>query len=108
VRIISNGEYQLAMVSVSGWDKMETVESEGLHPMSLKSGVINVSDTYLPQKNHQKIFCTLMLWKKANEHWTTDELVPVLKVNILENSNAVRVTFTDRTTKVVQFSDPVK
>ena len=108
VRIISNGVYQLALVSVSGWEKMETVQSKGLHPESLTSEVLNVSDTYFPGKNHQKIYCTLMLWKKAGESWTNDELVPIQKISIAEKENSVRVTFADKTKKVITFDDSVK
>jgi len=107
VRIISNGEYQLAMVSVSGWGKMETVESEGLHPMSFKSEVINVSDTYLPGKNHQKIYCTLMMWKKAGVAWSNDELVPVQKIHYSEKGNSVEVTFDDHKKKEIKFENQV-
>ena len=107
VRIISNGVYQLAMVSVSGWKKMETVHSNGLHPENLNSEVLNVSDTYFPGKNHQKIYCTLMLWKKAGESWTNDELVPIQKISISEKENLIRVTFADKTKKVIPFDDPV-
>jgi len=107
VRIVSNGVYQLAMVSVSGWKKMETVHSNGLHPESLNSEVLNVSDTYFPGKNHQKIYCTLMLWKKAGESWTNDELVPIQKISISEKENLIRVTFADKTKKVIPFDDTV-
>jgi len=107
VRIISNGVYQLAMVTVNGWEKMETVHSKGLHPESLTSEVLNVSDTYFPGKNHQKTYCTLMLWKKAGESWTDDELVPIHKISISEKENLVRVTFVDKSKKVFTFDDPV-
>jgi hypothetical protein len=108
VRILSNGIYQLAMVSVIGWEKMETIHTTGLHPMSKNSAVMNVTDHFLPGKNKQKIYCTLMTWKKAGEHWTNDELIPVVKVIYSENENSVKVIFTDKTTKIIHFDDPVK
>ena len=107
VRIISNGLYQLALVSVCGWEKMETIHSKGLHPESLNSEVLNVSDTYFPGKDRQKIYCTLMLWKKAGESWTTDELVPIQNISFFEKENSVRLTLADQTKKVIHFNDPL-
>jgi hypothetical protein len=101
VRIISNGVYQLAMVSLSGWSKTETVHSMGLHPMSDKSAVINVSDTFIPGKKGQKIYCNLMLWKKAGEAWSKDELVPIRRVKRSEKENSVSVYFKDGKKKVI-------
>lgn len=73
--IIDNGKYQLAMVTLSGWERAEVVHAKGLHPESNESAVINCSsDTKSAQSN---VYATLMLWKKSGEKWKNEELVPV-------------------------------
>ncbi len=93
VRIINNGEYQLAMVSLRGWNAMEFVRAKGLHPESEKSTVINATGKFIPGKKNQGIYATLMLWKKANESWTDDELVPVKGLKISRDKKTVVVEF---------------
>lgn len=101
VQIISNGVYQLAMVPITGWDKMQIVEAEGLNPVSNESAVINVSDTFSP--GQPVVYATLMLWKKAGEKWTDDELMPVKNIEASESGNSVTVSFVDGNKKVVKF-----
>ncbi len=75
VTVIDNGEYQLALVSVDGWQKNEIQFAKGLHPQSLESAVLNVAANVLPKKSNQT-FTTLMLWKKSGKQFTETELVP--------------------------------
>jgi len=75
VKIIDNGIYQLALVLLSGWDKMEVKYAENIHPEAKRSAVINVSATYT-KANKPKQYATLMLWKKSGEKWAEEELVP--------------------------------
>jgi hypothetical protein len=102
VQIISNGKYQLAMVSLKGWDEMNTIDTKGLHPQSENSAVINVAANFSPaQNNSPVIYATLMLWKKAGENWTDDELVPIKELTIKDNM--VRVIFKTGKTRTVEF-----
>ncbi|HJV77012.1 MAG TPA: DUF2264 domain-containing protein [Paludibacter sp.] len=103
VRIINNGVYQLAMVSLNGWEAMEFVHAKGLHPESDQSEVVNVSDKFTAGKTNQKIYVTLMLWKKAGEKWTNDELVPVKKIQFSTDKNDVTILFEGGERKVVSF-----
>lgn len=103
VRIINNGEYQLAMVSLHGWDAMEFVRAKGLHPVSEKSTVINATGKFIPGKKNQGIYASLMLWKKANESWTDDELVPVKGLKISRDKKTVVVKFRNGETKPLNF-----
>jgi len=103
VRIISNGEYQLAMVTLSGWDALETVHAQGLHPQSKESAVINATDKFTPGKKGQEIYISLMLWKKANEKWTDNELLPVKKFNYSKKENKVAIQFNSGEKKMVRF-----
>jgi len=103
VRIMSNGVYQLAMINLSGWDTMETVHTKGLNPQSNESAVLNVHDEFKPGKKGQNIYITLMLWKKAGEKWTNDELVPTKKINYSDKENKVTVPFINGDQKVVSF-----
>jgi len=77
VVIIDNGEYQLAMVAIKGWEKLEAKSTEDVHPVSKKSKVINVEGQI---GKEEKVFVTLMLWKKSGEKWKDEELMPVKKL----------------------------
>jgi len=103
VRIISNGVYQLAMVSLEEWKSMEFVHAKGLHPESEISEVINVADNFSAGKTNPKIYSTLMLWKKAGEKWTNDELVPVKKIQYDAAKNNATILFSNGEKKVVSF-----
>lgn len=103
VQIISNGRYQLALVSLNGWDSVETLDTIDLHPASKHSAVINVSDKFKPENKKRTLYTTLMLWKNANEKWTDDELVPVKKIKISKNGDSVTIAFTDGSRKVVRY-----
>jgi len=102
-QIIDNGQYQLAMVPLNGWHSMEVVSRSGLHPQSENSKVINVFDSYRPNEGDSKIYITLMLWKMTGESWTTDELLPVRKINILKDGNVIEVTFYNGVRRFVDF-----
>jgi hypothetical protein len=100
VRIIDNGTYQLAMVSLSGWDDMKTIATKGVHPESNESAVINVSDNYSPGKD--SIYGTLMLWKRSGEKWDRKELVPIKKIRSSKDGK-LAISFFHERSKVVKF-----
>ncbi|GGF14093.1 DUF2264 domain-containing protein [Hymenobacter cavernae] len=101
VQLISNGTYQLALVPLSGWETAEAVDAKGLHPASNASTVLDAAATFVPGK--EPIYATLMLWKKAGQKWTDDELVPVKKLAYSAQNNSVQVDFADGSKKIVQF-----
>lgn len=105
VQIIDNGVYQLALVSLKGWDRMETIDSEGLHPVANKSAVINVSDVFVPGKENESLYATLMLWKKSGGRWKNSELVPVKKLTYSAQSNQVEIFFTGGGKKSLSFGN---
>jgi len=101
VQLIDNGTYQLAMVALSGWDKLETLTTTGLNPVKPESAVINAVAQFSPgQPTH---YATLMLWKKAGQAWTDDELMPVKKIAPAADGS-ISVTFANgsRTTVNVE------
>jgi hypothetical protein len=104
VRIINNGVYQLALISLKGWKNMETLQTKGLHPQSERSSVMNLSNQLLPDTKNQTIYVTLMLWKKAGETWTDDELVPIKKIQYSEAENDATILFVGGERKVVSFN----
>lgn len=93
VTIIDNGAYQLALVSLNGWQKNEVMQANGLHPQSNESAVINVAAT-IPPHQKQQVLATLMLWKKSGEKWTNEELLPVNKVSVTTNTVSIQITST--------------
>jgi hypothetical protein len=79
VRIIDNGTYQLALVSLSGLDQVEAVDASGLHPAAKTSTVLNALGTTAPAAQ-PKLYATLLLWKKSGAAFTDTELLPVQQV----------------------------
>lgn len=102
VRIISNGEYQLAMISYKGWKGMEVVNASGLHPESDKSAVIDVYARFIPGQKGDT-YITLMLWKKANEFWSNEELNPVKRIFESDHDRTIKVIFKSGEVKTVTF-----
>lgn len=100
---MDNGEYQLGMIPLNKWGKLEYVKSTGLHPQSNASVVMNVSDVLETDKAGEKIYVTLQLWKKSGKNWTANELSPLKKVVVSEDRKSVEITFADKSRKVIRF-----
>ena len=97
--ILNNGEYRLAMIPLAGWDTTLVMQPEGLHPISHRCGLImNESKV-----NTEKIFATLLLWKKGKKTFTKKELTPVKSIQISEDNNTIDIIFADRSVKQVKF-----
>lgn len=98
-RIISNGEYQLALIPLHGWNRTEVEYPIGLNPVSSKCGVI-MAENYV---NDEAVFVTLMLWKKGNKKFSQKELTPVKDVKVSNDLKTVDITFADKTQKTITF-----
>ncbi len=103
VTIIDNGEYQLAMVPVLGWSATEVVSATGLHPVSNRSKVIVATGEFDPKVNSNRIYATLMLWKKSGEKWSNKELMPLKRISPSSDGSAIDILFVDGTAKHVVF-----
>ena len=97
--IISNGEYSLAMVNLTNWDKTEVLHPEGIHPVTYKCGLIQ-NEKHI---QNEEVMVTLMLWKKGDKQFSKKELTPVKSVKIADDRNSVIVTFADKSVKTVKF-----
>jgi len=102
-QIIDNGKYQLALIVLSGWDKVEVMKAKGLNPVAEGSAVINVADNFNPASNDSKFYSTLMLWKKSGEKWTKNELMPLKQINFSEQEKKADVEFLNGKHTVVAF-----
>ena len=87
------------MVPLQGWETVTASYPEGLHPVSHKCGLIMAESNV----EKEKIFVTLMLWKKGKKGFTKKELSPVKDVKVSEDLNAVDITFADKSVKRVSF-----
>ena len=97
--ILHNGAYRLALVPLQGWETVTASYPERLHPGSHKCGLIMAESNV----EKEKIFVTLMLWKKGKKGFTKKELSPVKDVKVSEDLNAVDITFADKSVKRVSF-----
>ena len=59
--IINNGEYELAMIGIEGWDKLEFVKTHGLHPEADCCEMLNA----IANATTGKRFITLMLMSRS-------------------------------------------
>jgi len=75
--ILDNGEYQLAMVRLMGWQGIESISCHGLHPVAEESAVLNCF--VREGRPREQWYVTLQLWKKSGEKWANEELFPQLK-----------------------------
>tara|TARA_R110000868_G_scaffold28633_2_gene107172 strand:- start:20924 stop:22942 length:2019 start_codon:yes stop_codon:yes gene_type:complete len=91
IQIIDNGVHQLALVSLKGWEHIETLETEGLHPVSDHSTVSNVSGVFNPEVKSTTLYASLILWKKSGESWSNEELMPIHKIKTI-STNKVQVS----------------
>jgi hypothetical protein len=103
VRIIDNGEYQLAIVALNNWAKVDILKTKDLHPESNQSSLLELSDRYQPNGLKPKLCATLMLWKKSGAQWSKSELMPVRKIRLLPDNKSVLVELPAKVRKTVVF-----
>jgi hypothetical protein len=101
IHVINNGKYQLAMIPVKGWQGSEVVRTKGLNPVANESAVIDAFDHFDPASGNKKVYVTLMLWKNANEKWTSQQLNQVTRVDVDQNCEIIRVYLSNGRVKTV-------
>jgi len=101
VQLLDNGTYQLALVPLGGWDKVEAVEATGLHPAAKTSTVLNALGTTAPAAQ-PRLYATLLLWKKAGVPFTDAELLPVRQVR--PTAGGATVTMADGSRKELKYN----
>ena len=99
VRIVQNGQYSLAMLTLAGWQDMQTVYPTGLHPVS-DTCALTLATGRVEQES---IYVTLMLWKKGRKAFTKKELSPVREIHIAQDGKRVEIVLADRSRKTVTF-----
>ncbi|MCM1451201.1 MAG: DUF2264 domain-containing protein [Clostridium sp.] len=88
---VSNGEYSLAVVPVSGWDSASAAFPYGLHPVSDQCAVV-ISEA---APVDEQVFVTLHLWKKGDKPFSSAELSKVKSVDVNADKTEVKVTMAD-------------
>lgn len=103
MHLLNNGPYQLALVPLSGWDKVEAVDATGLNPVKTTSTVLDAVGTTAPTPRPTR-YAALLLWKKSSPPWTDAELLPVQKVAAGADGSAT-VSFADGRRKQLKFKE---
>ena len=98
VQLLSNGEYELAMIPLAGWDNVKTVHTQGLHPVSKEAAHITATG----KAEDCEVYVTLQLWKKQGS-FSDDELSPVRSVEVSPDKNQVTVILSDGVKKIINF-----
>jgi hypothetical protein len=70
--LINNGEYELAMIPIEGWDSLQFIRATGLHPETKVCEVIDAIAT-IPASSSSKDLSILQLFKKGE--FTNRELM---------------------------------
>lgn len=104
VTCYSNGQYELALIPLSGWTgDANVLYPKGLHPVS--------KTCLLPILNEKvcgsRILITLQLWKKLDAQgngFTAKELQPVKSFQVAKDGNSVTLKLADGKQKVVKFN----
>jgi hypothetical protein len=102
VQIIDNGTYQLALVPLGGWEKVEAVDATGLHPAAKASTVLNALGSTAPAAQ-PKTYATLLLWKKTGATFADAELLPVRQVR--PAAGGATVIMADGSRKELKYSE---
>lgn len=102
VQLLDNGTYQLALVPLGGWDKVEAVAASGLHPAAKASTVLNALGSTAPAAQ-PTLYATLLLWKKSGATFTDAELLPVQQVRPTATGGAT-VVLADGSRKELKYS----
>ncbi|NML65957.1 DUF2264 domain-containing protein [Hymenobacter sp. RP-2-7] len=98
--IIDNGTYQLALVPLAGWDRVEAVDATGLHPAAKTSTVLDAVGSTAPAT---RLYATLLLWKKSGAPFTDAELLPVRQV--APGASGATATLADGRRQLITFSE---
>ncbi len=96
--ILSNGKHELAMIPITGWEKVYTVRTKGIHPVSDEAALIMASDKI----ENSEIYVTLQLWKKDGS-FTKKELTPVKSIEVSADKNNVKVILNNGIVKEINF-----
>ena len=102
--IMDNGQWQLAMVPLLGWDGVRTVRPAGLHPMA-DSCAVSMAHTTL-KAGSRKTLATLMLWKRSGQPFTDQELMPVRQLLPMDGRDEVFAVLYDDTPLSVDYRNP--
>jgi len=100
--LADNGRHQLALVSLGGWERIETRAAVGLHPEGGESVVLSLSARCRPGER-ERLFLAIMLWKRAGEGWTDEELRPVEGWEVARGGRRVEVFLAGGGRCVVRF-----
>lgn len=100
-RLLDNGNYQLALLPLAGWEQCYSLQPKGLHPAADECALLQCS----AHVENCRIFVTLQLWKKMKrgKGFTKKELNPVKSLTISPDQKLVTVVLADNETKSVTF-----
>ncbi|WP_160114210.1 DUF2264 domain-containing protein [Aquimarina sp. AU119] len=102
IQIIDNGQYQLAVIPIKGWNVVTTKTTSGLHPEAKESTVINTRAKYKPSQK-DNTYITIMLWKKSGTPFTIEELSFIKKIESEKNNKQIIIMKNDNSKHIISF-----
>jgi hypothetical protein len=101
---------QVAMITYSGWDKLEYLVHENHNAEANESSVIYAWKKRMAKNPPMELMITVMLHKMDNTGWTEDELSPIKEIKIMEittnySTLGALITLSDDKTYEVNFKD---
>lgn len=97
-KIVTNGEYSLAVLPLAGWDSAQVASPRGVHPVSDRCGLVVTS----ADVSGCKILVSLQLWAKGKSI-DSKLLRQISSVDIAPDNSSVTVTFASGGKKTVNF-----
>lgn len=79
----TNGYHSLALIPFFGWDKVDSIEMDGVHPQAERSTLLVVETEFPETYGAFGCVASLMLWKKGSDPWAQEELSTVKAVQPL-------------------------
>lgn len=101
---------QVALIAYNGWDKLETVEHTNRNAEADESTVIYAHKKRMQKNPPMELMISVMLHKTDNSEWTTEELSPISKIEIMDvtpvgSALGAKITLSDNKVYEVYFEE---
>jgi hypothetical protein len=101
---------QVAFITYSGWDKLETVEHSNNNAEADESTVIYAHKKRMQKNPPMELMISVMLHKTDDSEWTVEELSPISNIEIMDvtpvgSALGAKITLSDNKVYEVYFEE---
>ena len=80
---------RLALITYNGWDKVDSISHKGRNAEADESTVIFARKRRMTKNPAMELMITVLLHKLDDSEWTTEELSPVKKIEIMDITSSL-------------------